>query len=138
MNLQPLLQASPAVQVHVATVLPAFVLGLWLLFASRKGSPAHRLAGRVYLTLMVVTAFTAIFIASSFPFSVPVGPFRFSPIHLFVVLTLTGCWRAWTAVKRGDLVTHQKAVRGTFFGALVIAGAFTLLPGRIMHALLFT
>lgn len=138
MNLQPLLGASPAVQVHVATVLPAFVLGLWLMFASRKGSPAHRLAGRAYLVLMVVTAITAVFITSSFPFSVPVGPLRFSPIHLFVVLTLTGCWRAWTAVKRGDLVTHQKAVRGTFFGALVIAGAFTLLPGRIMHALLFT
>lgn len=138
MNFQPLLESSVAVKVHVATVLPAFALGVWLMFASRKGSPAHRWAGRTYLVLMVVTSLTAVFITSHFPFSVPVGPFRFSPVHLFVVLTLTGCWRAWTAVKRGDLVTHEKAVRGTFFGALVIAGAFTLLPGRIMHALWFS
>ena len=26
---------------------------------------------------------------------------------------------------------------GIFFGALVIAGAFTLVPGRIMHAVVF-
>ena len=138
MNFQPLLNASVAVKLHVATVLPAFLLGLWLIFSSRKGSPAHRWAGRAYLALMVVTSLTAVFITSHFPFSVAVGTFRFSPVHLFVVLTLTGCWRAWTAVKRGDLATHQKAVRGTFFGALVIAGAFTLLPGRVMHALLFS
>jgi uncharacterized membrane protein len=26
---------------------------------------------------------------------------------------------------------------GIFFGALVIAGSFTLVPGRIMHAVVF-
>ena len=59
MTLQPLLDAPLAVIVHFATVVPAFFLGTWLLFFSTKGSPYHRLAGKVYLTLMGVTAFAA-------------------------------------------------------------------------------
>jgi uncharacterized membrane protein len=32
---------------------------------------------------------------------------------------------------------HKKAMTSIFFGALIIAGAFTFLPGRIMHAVVF-
>jgi uncharacterized membrane protein len=32
MTLEPLLQAPLAVQLHVATVLPAFALGTWVIF----------------------------------------------------------------------------------------------------------
>jgi uncharacterized membrane protein len=42
-------------------------------------------------------------------------------------------WRA----HRHDVNSHRRAMLGLFFGALVIAGVFTLLPGRIMHAVLF-
>jgi hypothetical protein len=40
-NLEPILSAPLAVRLHFATVVPAFVLGTWLLFFSRKGSPRH-------------------------------------------------------------------------------------------------
>ena len=36
---------------HLATVVPAFAIGTWLL-VRRKGSPSHRALGRVYLVLM--------------------------------------------------------------------------------------
>ena len=36
-----------------------------------------------------------------------------------------------------DVRRHQRAMIGLFAGALVIAGVFTFLPGRIMHAVLF-
>ena len=37
---------------HLATVVPAFAIGTWLL-VRRKGTPSHRALGRVYLVLMV-------------------------------------------------------------------------------------
>ena len=42
-------------------------------------------------------------------------------------------WRAHTH----QVVAHRRAMIGLFSGALVIAGLFTLLPGRIMHAVVF-
>ena len=36
---------------HLATVVPAFAIGTWLL-VRRKGSPSHRALGRVYLVLI--------------------------------------------------------------------------------------
>ena len=137
MSLAPLLAAPLAVQLHVATVVPAALLGGWLIWASRKGSVAHRALGTAYLLLMTVTSLTAVFIgASVFPL-LHLGRFALGPVHLFVVLTLSGVWNAVQGLRVGDFRRHGRAVRGTYFGGLMIAGAFTLLPGRIMHAVVF-
>jgi uncharacterized membrane protein len=42
-------------------------------------------------------------------------------------------WKAHTHQVAG----HRRIMIYLFSGALVIAGLFTLLPGRIMHAVLF-
>jgi uncharacterized membrane protein len=42
-------------------------------------------------------------------------------------------WRA----HRHRVADHMRIMIMTFIGALVIAGLFTLLPGRIMHAVVF-
>jgi uncharacterized membrane protein len=134
MTLAPLLAAPLAVKIHVATVLPAFLLGTWQIFFSTKGSPLHRATGYLYLSLMTVTAVTTLFIH----LVMPGGPFwGFSPIHLFVPLTLWGVVGALYFARRGDIVRHKRAMIGTYVGALLIAGAFTLAPGRIMHAVIF-
>lgn len=134
MTLAPLLAAPLAVRIHVATVLPAFVLGTWQIFFSVKGSPLHRATGYLYLSLMSVTAITSLWIHQV----MPKGPFGgFSPIHLLVPVTLLGVVGALYFARRGDIAGHKRAMIGTYIGALVIAGAFTLLPGRIMHAVVF-
>jgi len=134
MTLGPLLAAPLAVKIHVATVLPAFLLGTWQIFFSAKGSPLHRATGYLYLGLMTVTAITTLFIHVV----MPDGPFwGFSPIHLFVPLTLWGVVGALYFARRGDIARHKRAMIGTYVGALLIAGAFTLAPGRIMHAVIF-
>ncbi len=43
----------------------------------------------------------------------------------------------WVALMLGVVRQHRIAMLSLFFGALVIAGAFTLVPGRIMHAVVF-
>ncbi len=62
--------------------MPAFVLGTWLIFAGRKGSPPHRTAGKVYLILMTVTAVAATFIRAFGSLAVDLGPLRFGLLHL--------------------------------------------------------
>lgn len=133
MTLCPLLNASWAVQVHVATVLPAFILGSWQIFASRKGAHAHRVVGYIYLALMSATAISAIFVHEI----MPDAPFGFSPIHIFVPLTLFGVFGALYGARMHRVSLHKWSMIGTYVGGLLIAGAFTLAPGRIMHAVVF-
>src|ERR1700759_2266801 len=91
MNLAPLVHASLAIQIHVATVVPAFLIGTWLIFISRKGERFHRALGYLYLSLMTITSIAALFVHALMP-NIPF--FGFSPIHLFVPLTLFGVFGA--------------------------------------------
>src|SRR5258708_39625693 len=61
MNLQSLAEAPFAIQLHLATVLPAFAIGTWQIFFSTKGARLHRALGFTYLTLMTATGGDAFF-----------------------------------------------------------------------------
>ena len=63
------------------------------------------------------------------------GPW--SPIHLLAIFTLVMVPLAVWQAHRHAVAQHQWAMISIFTGALVIAGLFTLLPGRIMHAVVF-
>jgi uncharacterized membrane protein len=130
MNLDPIWQASPAIKIHLATVLPAFVIGTWLIFVSTKGARWHRRLGAAYLVLMTVTAITTFFIRT-------INPGGLSLIHLFIPLTLFGVFGALWNVRRGNIKGHRQAMLGLYFGGILIAGAFTLLPGRLLHQVFF-
>jgi uncharacterized membrane protein len=126
-NPAPLLSAGPAVQIHAAAAIAAVILGAWV-FLRRKGTRAHRLAGRIWSGLMVVTAVSS-FLISEFPLFL-----GFGPIHILSVVTLVGLWRAVSAARAGHILAHNRAMVMLYFQALFLAGAFTFLPGRRMHA----
>jgi uncharacterized membrane protein len=130
MNLAPLLDAPPAITIHLATVIPAFVIGTWLIFFSVKGARWHRALGALYLTLMTVTAVAAFFIRS-------IDPGQLSLIHLFIPLTIFGVVSALWNVRRGNINGHRNAMIGLYVGGLLIAGGLTLLPGRLLHRVIF-
>ena len=132
MNLTPLFEASPAIKFHVVTVVPAFILGTWLLLGSRKGSPLHRAVGRIYLVLMTLTSIASIFIPAAVGASFTIGPLQFGWIHLFVPITLWGVFAALVTAKSGDIRGHQQAMISTYLGALIVAGGLTFAPGRLM------
>jgi uncharacterized membrane protein len=114
----------PVVAVHLFTVLPAIPLGAYLLFV-RKGGPRHRWLGRLWLTLMGLTAVATLFIRD-------IKHGGFSLIHLFTLLTFIAIPRAlWTA-RRRQFTQHRRTMLGFYVGALLIAGYFTFLPGRLM------
>ena len=131
MTLEPLLDAPIAIQIHVAAVVPAAILGAYLL-ARPKGTPRHRLLGKIWMVLMVVTALSSFFIHQ---INLLYG---FSPIHLLSIAVLAGSWRAILAARRHDIRAHRRIVSGMYFGGIVVAGLATLLPGRLMNAVVFS
>ena len=133
MNLEPLLHAPLPVQIHVATVIPAFILGTYQIFFSTKGSPHHRLTGYIYLTLMVITSIAALFIHEVNPG----GFLGLSWIHLFVALTLFGVYGALVTARRHDVKGHRRSMLGVYIGGILIAGSLALAPGRMMHTVIF-
>lgn len=125
MNLEPLFHAPFAVQIHVATVVPAAFLGAFLL-AARKGTPAHRMLGKIWLGLMVASALSSFFIHDLRM----VGPF--SPIHLISIYVLWSATVVYRSARAGRIAEHRRAVTGLYLGGIVGAGVFTLLPRRLM------
>lgn len=120
---------SVAVMLHVATVVPAVPLGAYLLLA-RKGTPRHKSLGKVWVVLMVLTALSALFICHS-------ATVHFSPIHIFVPLTLHGAWKTIATARRRDIAGHKKALVTMYLAALVIPGLFAFAPDRVMGIGLF-
>lgn len=130
MSLTPLIEAPLQVQIHAVAALAALVLGALVLFR-RKGTPLHKAMGRAWVALMLVAAGSAIFINEIRL----IGPF--SPIHIFSVITFIGVAQGIIEIRRGNVRRHRATMQGLYFFALILAGAFTLLPGRRMHDVLF-
>jgi uncharacterized membrane protein len=130
MTLAPLLQASLAIQIHAFAAMTAFVLGVVQL-ASPKGTLPHRTLGWIWVTLMLVVSISAFFIHQLRLWG------EWSPIHLLAIYMLIMLPVAVLAAHRHEVVRHRRAMIGLFVGALLIAGLFTLVPGRIMHAVVF-
>jgi uncharacterized membrane protein len=130
MSLAPLLNAAPAITLHAFAAMTAFALGL-VQFAAPKGTLPHRTVGWIWVALMAIVALSSFWIHQIRL----VGPF--SPIHLLSVFTLIMLpLAAWKAHSH-QVGAHRRIMIFTFLGALVIAGLFTLVPGRIMHAVVF-
>ena len=130
MSLAPLIDAAPPIPLHAFAAMAAFVLGL-VQFASPKGTLPHRTLGWIWMALMAIVAISSFWIHRLRL----LGPF--SPIHLLSIFTLLmlplAVWRA----HRHQVAAHRRTMIMLFLGALVVAGLFTLLPGRIMHDVVF-
>ena len=129
-SLAPLLDAAPAIPLHAFAAMTAFLVGVVQL-AAPKGTLPHRTLGWFWISLMVLVAVSSFWIHDIRL----VGPW--SPIHLLSIFTLVvvpiGAWMA----HRHRVADHRRIMILTFSGALLIAGLFTLVPGRIMHKVLF-
>jgi uncharacterized membrane protein len=116
-----------SVLLHLTAALSALALGIVML-VRRKGTHSHKLWGRVWAGLMLSVAISSLWIPSFL---------HFTWIHLFTLLTLVSLPLAIYNVRRGNVKGHARAMKGVFIGGLVIAGIFTLIPGRILGNLLW-
>ncbi|MEC8349211.1 MAG: hypothetical protein VXZ41_04785, partial [Pseudomonadota bacterium] len=58
-------------------------------------------------------------------------------IHSFSLLVLITVPRAYIAAKNHDVTSHKYSMLSMYIGAVLIAGSFTLMPGRYLHGVLF-
>lgn len=122
---------STLIAVHALFATLALLSGAVALWARRVRDTrpaAHRAAGYVFVGTMWCAAGTAYFIRDS-----DLLNWRgFTLLHLLIPLTMIGMARGLWLVKHHRVAQHLRVMRMVYFGGCVIAGAFTLMPNRII------
>ncbi|WP_405236010.1 DUF2306 domain-containing protein [Lentisalinibacter orientalis] len=126
------------IQLHWATAVIAFCLGAAVL-ASRKGTATHITMGVIYVTLMLATSVAAFFIRNGEVSGLEYLTLKgMTWIHVFIPVTLYGVIGGlYGILVQEDRRAHKWPMVSSYFGALVIAGALTFIPGRRMHLFFF-
>ena len=127
---------TPVIAIHLSAALAATVLGPLALWARRGRTQRprlHRAFGYAWVTLMVVTAISAIFIQGSR------GPrfHGYSLIHLLIPIVFAALFGAFWYLARRDVAGHRRVMQITYVAGCLVAGGFTLLPGRYLGNLLW-
>lgn len=130
MTWQPLWNDGPVIAVHALVALAAMGVG-GVQFALPPGTRLHRVLGYGWVAAMATVALSSFWIRQF----QTIGPF--SPIHILSAVTLLAIWYAIRMARRGRIAAHRRTMTQLYLLALVLTGAFTLLPGRTMHAVLF-
>lgn len=120
---------SVATQIHLVAVTLAIVLG-GAQFVLPKGRSLHIIVGSIWVVSMLTVAVSAFFIRDLFNGG-------FSPIHLFIPLTLFALYRGLAPLAKRRGKQHGRQMKNTYIGALMIAGLFAFMPGRTMWQLFF-
>ena len=114
------------IQIHLLAATTALVLGL-IQLAGPKGTTVHRVIGWGWVLLMLTVSI------SSFAM---LGLGRgISPIHVLSVVVLVLVPLGVYAARRGRVDRHRGYMTGVFIFGLIVAGAFTFVPGRLMWRL---
>jgi uncharacterized membrane protein len=116
-------QLTPIMWAHLATVLPALLIGTMVML-QRKGTLAHIYLGRAYMLLMLATAVLSFWVRG-------LNDDGLSPIHALSAWSIVSVLVGWWAIRTGRRRLHAGFMIGLYAGVL-IAGAFTLLPGRAL------
>ncbi|MFD1858801.1 DUF2306 domain-containing protein [Aeromicrobium camelliae] len=114
---------TPLLASHAAAALVALGLGAWQLFGSAKGTPAHRLIGRVWVGLMLFVAVSSFWITE-------IRPGRFSALHILSAVTIVTVTLGLVAAVRGQVLAHRGHMTGSWLG---LVGAFVFavaIPSR--------
>ena len=130
MTLKPLLDAGVVVQAHVLLAAAAVALAAAVLLR-RKGTASHRALGRLWVGVMALVAGGSFLIRDDGPW------LGLSWIHGLSAFTLAMLVWGVVSIRRGDRRRHATTMVCLVIFALGVTGAFTLLPGRIMHAVVF-
>ncbi|WKL58195.1 DUF2306 domain-containing protein [Asticcacaulis sp. ZE23SCel15] len=118
-----------AIQIHIAAAASAFVIGL-VQFLGPKGKMPHRILGWIWVGLMLITAISSFFIRE-------INQGSFSLIHLLSGWTAVSSPMIIYAARKGNIKQHRNAAISLFMGGLIIAGALTFMPGRLMWRVFF-
>jgi uncharacterized membrane protein len=101
-------------------------VALWARSSGRARPRLHRAFGYAWVTFILATAVTAIFIRD---FRLP-NVAGYTPIHVLVPITFLSLFGAFWKLAHGNVAGHRKVMQLLYFSTCIVAGAFTLLPQR--------
>ena len=129
MHLDVFFGAPLVIIIHTLCAFGALALGI-IMFARKKGTTSHKMIGRLFALLMALVAISAIFIRQ-------INDGAFSFVHIFVVVAFIALFETFYHIRKGNIKKHKSAVKGLFFGALLIPGIISFFPGRLMWVVFF-
>ena len=124
-----LLNQTIPIPLHAIMAMIAIILG-GIQLSMKKGGTIHKLLGRIWIGIMMFVAITSFFIHEIKLWG------AYSPIHLLSLLTIFTLGVGIYYVRVGNVKRHKQTMIALYFFALIVAGFFTLYPGRIMHQIL--
>jgi uncharacterized membrane protein len=130
MSLEPLLEASLPIRIHAFSAFAAILIGAVQL-VGKKGSISHRTLGFTWAILMLTIAVSSFWIHELRVLG------AWSPIHLLSILVLVAVPLAVWNAHQHRIDRHRSGMVKLYGLALILTGLFTLLPGRIMHSVVF-
>jgi uncharacterized membrane protein len=116
------------IAVHIAAAVLSLVVGASILLC-QKGTPRHRLMGRVWVAAMFVTVLSSFGIRE-------LNHGHLSWIHSLAVLTAISLLRAIWAIRQGNVSAHVAAMRGSFIGLVVAGIAAVVTPQRFLNIMI--
>jgi uncharacterized membrane protein len=131
-TLTDLFHRHPLVALHLAAAVGALIVGA-LLMARRKGTFSHRTLGWSFVVLLGAAALTSAFIRDTGMPNIA----GYTPIHLLTVVTAVFLPLGVLHARRGNVQDHRRTMTWLYIGACIVAGLFTLVPGRFLGNLLW-
>ncbi len=122
-------EPSP-IPLHAIAALIAIVLGGIQLYM-KKGGMMHKVLGHLWIGLMLMVSVSSFWIHEIMLWG------RFSPIHLLSLWTIFSCGIGIYFARAGKIRLHKITMVSMYFFALILTGFFTLMPGRVMHQIVF-
>jgi uncharacterized membrane protein len=130
MRLAPLLQVSPAIQIHVAAAVLALFLGTYQ-FLARKGTIPHRILGWVWIVLLGSICVSSFFI----PGTLFIGPI--SVFHALSVYTLWALFLGARAARNGEVADHKSYMAWIFGLSVVLSAVIAVASGGVLYQVFF-
>lgn len=130
------MQLTPVIAVHLTAAIAALVTGPVALWARKSASQRprlHRAFGYAWVTLMIVTAVSALFIRDS---RLP-NLSGYTPIHLLVPYVVLGLIASFWHLARKNITAHRRTMQRMYVGTGIGAGIFALLPSRLLGQLVW-
>jgi uncharacterized membrane protein len=130
-RLAPLLQASPAIQIHVFAAVLAIGLGAWQ-FLARKGTFPHRVVGWIWVALLASICISSFFIPGSWH----IGPV--SVFHVLSAYTLWALFMGAKAAREGEVADHRSYMAWIFGLSILLSAVIAIgSSGGVLNEVVF-
>ena len=129
MDFHLLFDSSLFIQAHFYFAIAAFLTGAFQLLR-KKGTTSHKILGKIWVVMMFIICLTSFWIKEVMPNGIFWG---YSPIHLLSVFVIIQISLGVHFARVGNILGHKKCMTYTYVGGLLIAGAFTFYPDRLLY-----